>query len=92
MTEDGNQWQWNRPHSIVVRASTGIVGGWGSIPNRLTPKDVKIDRLRFSACTKDVMFLDNLRDFVLRSLANLLGVVAKFILANKDVLLDIYHA
>ncbi len=38
------------------------------------------------------MFLDNLRDFVLRSLANLLGVVAKFILANKDVLLDIYHA
>ncbi len=37
------------PHSRVVRASARSAGGRGSIPDRVTPKTLKIGGLRFSA-------------------------------------------
>ncbi len=36
------------PRSLVVRASAGGAGEWGSIPNRVTLKQVKLGDLRFS--------------------------------------------
>ncbi len=43
------------PRSIVVRASPQGAGGRGLIPDRVTPKTLKMGGLRFSACRLALM-------------------------------------